>query len=494
MFAKVLVANRGEIAVRILRALRQIGIPSVAIYSEADRTSHHVRLADEAYCAGPAPSTQSYLNIGNVVGLAKACGATAIHPGYGFLSENPEFAAACESAQVKFIGPSSASIRAMGRKTDARRLARTAGVSVVPGTEDPITEIEEAGRIAASIGYPVMLKAAAGGGGKGMRRVSSNRELESAYRDAAGEAQSAFRDNAVYIEKCIELPRHIEVQILGDEHGNLIHLGERECSVQRRHQKVIEECPSPLVASHPEMRNAMGEAALRVAKAAGYYSAGTVEFLVDASCNFYFLEMNTRLQVEHPVTEMVTGFDLVELQLRIAAGEPLPVTQADVNWRGWSMECRVYAEDPERDFSPSPGKITRWNPPSGPGIRVDSGVHSGWIVPLEYDPMLAKLAAWGQSRSQAIARLQAAMREFEVTGIRSNLDFLAGVLADHRFLSGELHTGFIEQYLLRRKPPATDSDREAVVRAAVASEKLESAARGTPTSGWLSSGRETLYR
>src|SRR5437667_911250 len=392
MFQKVLIANRGEIAVRIVRALREMGIRSVAVYSDADRASLHVRMADEAAHIGPAPSPDSYLRIDRILDAARRHGAQAIHPGYGFLSENAEFAAACESAGIVFIGPSAESIRRMGSKTAARRLARSAGVPVVPGTERGVSSLDDARSVANACGYPVMLKAAAGGGGKGMRLVDTEAGLESALRDASSEAERAFRNAEVYIEKLIENPRHIETQVLGDRHGNLLSLGERECSIQRRHQKVIEECPSPLVAAHPEMRRRMGEAAIRAARAAGYFNAGTVEFLVDADRNFYFLEMNTRLQVEHPVTELVTGLDLVKLQIRIAAGQPLGFAQEDVVWRGSAIECRIYAEDPDEKFFPSPGKITRLAEPSGPGARLDSGVYEGFTVPIDYDPLLAKLS------------------------------------------------------------------------------------------------------
>src|SRR5713101_1737695 len=368
MFHKVLIANRGEIAVRIIRALREMGIRSVAVYSDADRSALHVRMADEAEHIGPSPSHESYLRIDRILEAARGHGAEAIHPGYGFLSENAEFAAACESAGVVFVGPSSDSIRSMGSKTAARRLALSAGVPVVPGTETGVTNLDDAKNIACQCGYPLMLKAAAGGGGKGMRRVDSEAGLESALRDASSEAERAFGSAEVYIEKLIVNPRHIEIQVLGDRRGNLLSLGERECSIQRRHQKVIEECPSPLVAAHPEMRRRMGEAAVRAARAAGYYNAGTVEFLVDADRNFYFLEMNTRLQVEHPVTELVTGLDLVKLQIRVAAGERLGLTQEDIEWRGAAIECRVYAEDPDNNFFPSPGQITRLSEPAGPGV------------------------------------------------------------------------------------------------------------------------------
>src|SRR6266446_1031221 len=423
MFRKILIANRGEIAVRIIRALREMGIRSVAVYSDADRSALHVRMADEAEHIGPSPSHESYLRIDRILKAARGHGAEAIHPGYGFLSENAEFAATCESAGVVFIGPSSDSIRSMGSKTAARRLAQSAGVPVVPGTETGVTNLDDAKNIACQCGYPVMLKAAAGGGGKGMRRVDSDAGLESALRDASSEADRAFGSSEVYVEKLIVNPRHIEIQILGDRHGNLLSLGERECSIQRRHQKVMEECPSPLVAAHPEMRRRMGDAAVRAAKAAGYYNAGTVEFLVDADRNFYFLEMNTRLQVEHPVTELVTGLDLVKLQIRIAAGEALGLAQENIEWQGAAIECRVYAEDPDRNFLPSPGKITSLAEPSGPGIRLDSGVYEGFAVPIDYDPLLAKLAAWAGTRGEAIARMSRALGEYHVVGIRTNLAF-----------------------------------------------------------------------
>src|SRR6266852_5575123 len=421
MFKKILIANRGEIAVRIVRALREMGIRSVVVYSDADRTSLHVRMADEAAHVGPAPSSESYLRIDHILDAARRHGAQAIHPGYGFLSENAEFAAACEDVGIVFIGPSAESIRQMGSKTAARRLAQGAGVPVVPGTERGVSSLADARSIANTCGYPVMLKAAAGGGGKGMRRVDSEAGLESALRDASSEAERAFRSAEIYIEKLIENPRHIEIQVLGDRHGNLLSLGERECSIQRRHQKVIEECPSPLVAAHPEMRRRMGEAAVRAAHAAGYFNAGTVEFLVDADRNFYFLEMNTRLQVEHPVTELVTGLDLVKLQIRIAAGEPLELSQEDIGWRGAAIECRVYAEDPDQNFFPSPGKITRMVEPSGPGVRLDSGVYEGFTVPIDYDPLLAKLAVWGGTREDAIERMSRCLGEYHIAGIRTNL-------------------------------------------------------------------------
>ncbi len=497
MFQKVLVANRGEIAVRIIRALREMGIRSVAVYSDADRSALHVRMADEAEHIGPSPSHESYLRIDRILEAARRHDAEAIHPGYGFLSENAEFAATCESAGVVFIGPSSDSIRSMGSKTAARRLAQSAGVPVVPGTETGVTNLDDAKNIACQCGYPVMLKAAAGGGGKGMRRVDSEAGLESALRDASSEAERAFGSSEVYVEKLIVNPRHIEIQILGDRHGNLLSLGERECSIQRRHQKVMEECPSPLVAAHPEMRRRMGEAAVRAAKAAGYYNAGTVEFLVDADRNFYFLEMNTRLQVEHPVTELVTGLDLVKLQIRIAAGQPLALAQEDIAWRGCAIECRVYAEDPDEDFFPSPGTITRLAEPSGPGIRLDSGVYEGFAVPIDYDPLLAKLAVWAGTRGDAIARMSRALGEYHVAGIRTNLAFFRRLLDDPVFGGGLLDTGFIGAFLARSAPPHDDPELAAIAAlvAAIHGKPQEPEAPATPaTSRWRAEGREQLLR
>jgi acetyl-CoA carboxylase, biotin carboxylase subunit len=442
MFSKVLVANRGEIAVRVIRGLREAGIASVAVYSDADRASLAVRMADEAVRLGPAPAAESYLRMDRILDAARQTGAQAIHPGYGFLSENADFAEACETAGIVFVGPSSKSIRALGSKTAARKLAKQAGTPVLPGTEDAVTSVDEAVAVARRIGFPVLLKAAAGGGGKGMRRVDREEDLPGALRDASSEAERAFRNGDVFVEKLVESPRHIEVQVFGDHHGNLVYLGERECSIQRRHQKVVEECPSPLVESRPEMRRAMGEAAVAAARAAGYFNAGTVEFLADNNGNFYFLEMNTRLQVEHPVTELVTGLDLVQLQLRVASGEPLPFTQEQVMMRGSAIECRVYAEDPVH-YLPQPGRISRFDMPSGPGIRIDSGVYPGWTVPMEYDPLLAKLIVWAETRPLAIARLQRALSESYVGGIRSNLPLFRAICADERFRRGDLDTAFL---------------------------------------------------
>ena len=498
MFRKVLVANRGEIAVRLIRALRENGIRSVAVFSDADRKALHVRMADEAEHIGPAPSAESYLCMDRVLEAAQRHQADAIHPGYGFLSENAEFAAACEGAGVTFIGPSADSIRKLGSKTAARILAKQSGAPVVPGTEEPATNLDNARRVARELGYPVLLKAAAGGGGKGMRRVDSESELESAVRDAASEAERAFRSSEVYLEQVIENPRHIEIQVLGDRQGNLVHLGERECSIQRRHQKVIEECPSPLVALHPEMRSAMGEAAIRIARAAGYYNAGTAEFLVDGNRNFYFLEMNTRLQVEHPVTELVTGLDLVHLQLRIAAGEPLPFTQSDIGWRGSAIECRVYAEDPDNHFFPSPGTIRQLAEPAGPGIRLDSGVYPGWTVPIDYDPLLAKLAVWGQDRAVATARMLRALDEYAVAGIRTNLEFFREVLRDEHFVSARLHTGFIDGFMQRRAPAAADPQFDRIAALVAVRQNLngtqEPVIANADGNYWLAEGRGRLLR
>jgi acetyl-CoA carboxylase, biotin carboxylase subunit len=491
MFRKVLVANRGEIAVRIVRALRELDIVSVAIFSDVDRTAQHVRLADEA------ERVDSYLNIDSILEVAKKHEAEAIHPGYGFLSENAEFAAACEKAGVVFIGPSADSIRRLGSKTAARILAKQMNVPVVPGSEEPATHLEHARELASRLGYPVLLKAAAGGGGKGMRRVDAESELEAAIRDASSEAERAFHSNEVYIEKVIEQPRHIEIQIAGDFYGNLVHLGERECSVQRRHQKIIEECPSPLVAVNPQMRAEMGLAALRIARAVSYHNLGTVEFLADAKGNFYFLEVNTRLQVEHPVTELVTGLDLVHLQLRIANGEAIPFAQEDVKWRGWAMECRVCAEDPEQHFFPSPGKILQLREPAGPGVRLDSGVYPGWTVPLEYDPLLAKLVVWAPDRLAAIRRMSRALEEYSIVGVETNLEFFREIMNDAQFRDGDLDTGFIADFFARRKPaPEPTKELELVAALAAAAEARSEQPRNEKreTSLWLSEGRSGMLR
>jgi acetyl-CoA carboxylase, biotin carboxylase subunit len=497
MFRKVLIANRGEIAVRIIRTLREMGIGSVAVYSDADRTSLHVRMADEACHIGPSASSESYLRIDRILDAARRHGAEAIHPGYGFLSENAEFAAACEDTGIVFIGPSPASIRTMGSKTAARRAAVAAGAPVLPGIDHGVT-LEEAREFGRTHGFPVLLKAVAGGGGKGMRRVGSEDELESALRDAGSEAERAFRNPEIYVEKLVERARHIEIQLIGDRCGNMVHLGERECSIQRRHQKVIEESPSPLVAQHPEMRQAMGEAAVRAALAAGYFNAGTVEFLVDADRRFYFLEMNTRLQVEHPVTELVTGLDLVRLQVEIAAGARLPFGQEAVAWRGSAVECRIYAEDPFNDFLPFPGKLTRLTRPMGPGIRLDGCVYDGWTVPMEYDPLLAKLAVWAGSRQHAVDRMLRALREYDVEGIRTNIAFFRQILEDPEFRAGNLHTGFIDEFFARRTPPAAPEDVRAAAALAAAlhaagDPRAETSSASCPNR-WVQSGRDGLLR
>jgi acetyl-CoA carboxylase biotin carboxylase subunit len=449
MFHRLLIANRGEIAVRIIRACRDLGISPIAVYSDADRHALHVRLADEAYHIGEAPASASYLLGERVIDAARRSGAEAIHPGYGFLAENAAFARAVADAGLVFVGPSPASIELMGSKTNAREAAERAGAPIVPGTAEALADEATAREVAAMVGYPIMLKAAAGGGGKGMRVVQAAEELSSAFRLAQAEAQAAFGDAAVYIEKLIERPRHIEIQIVADRHGNLIHLGERECSIQRRHQKVIEECPASF--NDPVLRTRMGAAAIAIARAAAYDSLGTIEFLVDVERNFYFLEMNTRLQVEHPVTEMVTGIDLVREQIRLAAGEVLTIKQEDVRWTGSAIECRVYAEDPERNFLPSPGRITRLRTPAGPGVRDDSGVYEGWEVPLYYDPLISKLVAWGATREEATSRLQRALGEYQVSGIRTTIPFFQTVLGDEEFRRGEIDTGYIARYFERQK-------------------------------------------
>ncbi len=498
VFPKILIANRGEIALRVIRTLREMGIRSVAVYSDADRAALHVRKADEAAHIGPAPSSESYLNIDRILDAARRHGAAAIHPGYGFLSENARFAQACEDAGFTFIGPSPHSIALMGSKTGARRVAKAGGAPVVPGTESGAASAAEAAAFARDAGFPVMLKAVAGGGGKGMRRVARMEDLISAFDAASSEAMRAFGDGSIYVEKLIENARHIEIQVLGDRHGNLIHLGERECSVQRRHQKVIEESPSPLVARMPGMRERMGEAAIRAARAAGYYNAGTVEFLADRSGGFYFLEMNTRLQVEHPVTEMVTGLDLVRLQVEIAAGARLPFTQDRIEWRGAAMECRIYAEDPANGFFPSPGRIVQLSEPSGPGVRLDSGIYPGWTVPLEYDPLLAKLIVWSGTREHAIDRMLRALGEYHVGGIKSNIPLFQSILNDPAFRAGEIDTGYLDRLLTGgiAKTPAPSAELAGI--AALIASKQVAARQPEPAaasrSRWLAAGREDGLR
>lgn len=448
VFRKVLVANRGEIAVRIIRALHQMNVEAVAIYSEADREALHVRLADQAVCVGPGPSAQSYLNIPNIISAALLTGVDAIHPGYGYLSERADFAEICESHGIAFIGPPPAAIQQMGDKAQAREFMRQAGVPVLPGSDGPVTGEAQALKVAAEIGYPVLIKAAAGGGGRGMRAASNPDELKRLLQQASREAEAAFGSGAVYLERLLTRPRHVEIQVLADQHGNAVYLGERECSLQRRHQKVVEESPSPAVSA--ELRAKMGEAALRGVRACGYVNAGTVEFLLDETGEFYFLEMNTRIQVEHPVTEEVTGIDLVREQIRIAQGEPLGYDQSDVVIRGHAIECRLNAEDPSRNFMPSPGVIQRYIVPGGPGVRVDSAVHQGSVIPPFYDSMFAKLIVRGADRAQAVARMRAALDELEIEGVATNVDLLRAIMSDPHFEEGRLSTRFIEERILKR--------------------------------------------
>ncbi len=470
----MLVANRGEIAVRVMRTCRERGIKTVAVYSEADAGALHVRMADEAYPVGPAPSNQSYLVAERVLDAAKRAGADAIHPGYGFLSENADFAEACAEAGIVFIGPPPDAIRAMGDKTAARAIMEQAGVPMAPGTLDAITDTAEAMRAAEEIGYPVLIKAAAGGGGKGMRVVESADEIERAVQAAQGEAQSAFGDSRVFIEKYLVGPRHIEFQVLADQHGNVVHLFERECSIQRRHQKVIEEAPSSVLT--PEMREVMGEAAVQAAQACGYVGAGTVEFLVDHAMNFYFLEMNTRLQVEHPVTEWITGLDLVAEQIRIAEGEPLGYGQADLAIHGWAVESRVYAEDVAAGFLPAPGPLFRHTVPSGFGVRVDAGVEQGDEIPIHYDPMISKLTAWGRTRDEAIDRMDRALSEYDIAGVETTIPFCRFVMQHEAFRSGRFDTGFVKNHFV---PEALTPEDPTLERAAaVAAVLLQGQGRG----------------
>jgi acetyl-CoA carboxylase biotin carboxylase subunit len=434
LFKKILIANRGEIALRIIRTCKELGIKTVAVYSEADRYSLHVKFADEAVCIGPGPSKESYLNIPRIIAAAEITNAEAIHPGYGFLAENAMFAEICESSGIKFIGPTPDAIEAMGDKALAKETMRKAGVPVIPGSDGVVETLEQAQEIANEIGYPIMLKAAAGGGGKGMRMVRNDEELENAWQTARAEAEAAFGNPAVYIEKFIEKPRHIEIQILADEHGNVIHLGERDCSIQRRHQKLIEESPSPIVT--PELREAMGQAAVKGAKSVKYRNAGTIEFLVDKDGNFYFMEMNTRIQVEHPVTEMVYGIDIVREQIRIASGEKLGIKQKQIKPNGHAIECRINAEDPFNGFRPSPGKITALHFPGGFGVRVDSHIYQEYVVPSYYDSMIAKLIVHAKNRDEAIARMLRALDEFVIEGVHTTIPFHIKILNSPQFRSG----------------------------------------------------------
>ena len=495
-FRKVLIANRGEIAVRVIRACREMGIRSVAVFSEADRAALHVRLADEALPIGSAPSRESYLRIDHVLAAARASGAEAIHPGYGFLAENASFARACEEAGIAFIGPRSETIALMGEKTSARREAVAAGVPVVPGTLEPIADPAVLAREARRIGYPVMLKAAAGGGGKGLRLVAAPGDLLSALDRSRSEARGAFGDERVYLEKAIVRPRHVEIQVLGDLHGHVVHLFERECSIQRRHQKVVEESPSPLLT--PDLRQRMGELAVVLARRVRYVGAGTLEFLVDAERNPFFLEMNTRLQVEHPVTEMVTGVDLVKMQIRIAQGEPLTLRQETLVQRGHAIECRVYAEDPDAGFLPSPGRILALRSPGGPGVRDDSGVADGGEVPIHYDPLVSKLIVWGESRDEAIQRMRRAVAEYRILGVRTTLPFFTRVLTHPDFVAGDFDTAFVGRVLATGdRRPAVEV---AVVAAAIHAFEARRAARTRPEGAgaglpaWRTAGLREAHR
>jgi acetyl-CoA carboxylase biotin carboxylase subunit len=484
MFRKVLIANRGEIACRVARALRDAGIESVAVYSEADRDGLHVRLSDEAYLIGQAPSSESYLSIGAILDAAKKSGAEAVHPGYGFLAENAGFAEACRDRGLAFIGPPPSALALMGDKARARAVAIAAGVPVVPGSL-PLDSLDVAKTEADRIGYPLLVKATAGGGGKGMRRVAVAEELPSAFEQARSEAQSSFGDPSVYLEKYVERPRHVEIQVLGDSHGSMVHLFERECSIQRRHQKLIEEAPSPFL--DDGLRARMGEAAVSLARSSGYENAGTVEFLVESNRRFYFLEMNARLQVEHPVTELITGLDLVLLQLAVASGSPLPLSQADVSRRGWAMEFRITAEDPFQNFMPTAGTLSVFRPPEGPGIRNDSGVFQGQRVTPYYDPLIAKLIVSAGNRAQCIARARRAIREYRVQGVRTTLPFFERMLSDERFLSGEMDVGFVDRHWMTEMASAPAESRDllpaALAAAAAALEKREPRSDSSPEDG-----------
>ncbi|CAN5580904.1 acetyl-CoA carboxylase biotin carboxylase subunit [soil metagenome] len=476
MFKKVLIANRGEIALRIMRACHELGVKTVAVYSEADARSPHVREADEAVLIGPSPSSESYLKGDVIIAAALRTGAEAIHPGYGFLSERDWFARAVRDAGLVWIGPPAEAIEAMGSKTSARTLAIAAGTPVVPGTTTALRDADEAATVADKMGYPVLLKAAAGGGGKGMRVVHKRDEIAPALASAQREAKNAFGDDAVYIEKYIVGPRHVEIQVLGDQHGTMLHLGERECSVQRRHQKMIEEAPS--VAVSPELRSRMGAAAVAAARAAGYVNAGTCEFLLDANGEFYFLEMNTRIQVEHPVTELVTGIDLVQWQLRIASGEKLPFVQEDITPRGWAIECRITSEDPSNNFLPSTGQVQYLHLPSGPGVRWDGGIETGSEISLFYDPMLAKLIVWAPTRVEAVERMHRALLELTIEGVDTSRDFHLRVMEDDEFRAGDIEIQWLERRMadLTSRTPSPD----AVVRAAIAAVLLAERDRSAP--------------
>ncbi len=443
---KILIANRGEIAVRIIRACKEMNIKTVAIYSEADKEAMHTKLADEAICVGPANSSKSYLNIKNIIEAANITGADSIHPGFGFLSENSQFAKICEESNIKFIGPSYKVIELMGNKSNAKELMKKAGVPVILGSEGSIKGLKDAIKIADIIGYPVILKAAAGGGGKGIRIVNNKEELETNYNIVKQEAKISFNDDEIYIEKFIKNPRHVEIQILADEYGNVVHLGERDCSIQRRNQKVIEETPSTAI--DEKLRNKMGEAAIKAAKASSYSSCGTIEFLVDSDKNFYFMEMNTRIQVEHPITEMRTGIDIVKQQIKIAAGEKLKLKQKNIEFKGHSIECRINAENPEKGFRPCPGTITGLNLPGGNGIRIDTSIYMGYTIPPMYDSMIAKIITQGETRNEAISKMKRALEEIVIEGVDTNIDFLFKIIKNPNFIRGNFDTSFIEKEIL----------------------------------------------
>lgn len=445
---KILIANRGEIAVRIIRACKEMNIKTVAVYSDIDKDSMHTRLADESICIGPANSNKSYLNFKNIIEAANITGADGIHPGFGFLSENSKFAKICEESNIKFIGPSYKVIEAMGNKAKAKEMFKNAGIPVIPGSDGSIKGISEAMKLAEKIGYPVMLKAANGGGGKGIRIVNNQEELEENYDIVKQEAKVSFSDDEIYMEKYIENPRHIEIQILADQHGNVIQLGERDCTIQRKNQKILEETPSPVI--DQKLRNKLGEIAVKVAKVAEYTNAGTVEFLVDKNKNFYFMEMNTRIQVEHPITEENTGIDLIKEQIRIAADEPLRFKQSKINPVGHSIECRINAENPLLQFRPSPGKITGLNLPGGNGIRIDTAIYEGYQIPPNYDSMIAKLIVHGNSRNEAIAKMKRALEEFVIEGVDTNIDFLLRIITNLNFIRGNYDTSFIEKEILNK--------------------------------------------
>ncbi len=498
MFKKILIANRGEIAVRVIRACREMGITSVAVFSEADRKALHVRLADEAYLLGGASPAESYLHIDKIISITKRCGAEALHPGYGFLAENSEFVRRCEEENIVFIGPPSLPMEIMGRKTASRVKMKGAGVPIIPGTLQPIDDEQTLVKEAEKIKLPILLKAVSGGGGKGLRLVRKSEELVSSFRLARSEAKSSFDDPSVYLEKYIEEPHHIEIQILADHYGHVVYLGERECSIQRRYQKVLEETPSPFL--DDDTRHEMGRIAVRAASAVNYRNAGTVEFIVDKNRKFYFLEMNTRLQVEHPVTEMVTGIDLVKWQMKIASGMPLVLQQEEIIPRGHSIQCRIYAEDPDNDFMPSPGKITHLRTPSGGiGVRYDNGTYEGYEVPLEYDPLLSKLVTWGETREEAIQRMLRALSEYQVYGIKTTIPFFMRILHHAQFLSGNYNTHFIEALEKETDGKETEEEVVALITAGIKTymeNKSRSTRRGSrKISNWKFQGRlENLSR